>query len=71
MKGGETAIKYKIQIGDESIVAPLAAMYPELLKLTGPKYMIGQSQLGFESEDPKDELFLKEITVSNYFINNF
>ena len=64
---GEKCYRYKVQMGDELIIAPLSLFYPDLLKLTGPKFAVFQKPNEGDHEDPLDETFLRETTVRNKF----
>jgi len=53
-----------IQVGDECIVAPLSLFQPELFGVTGPKVVHIQQRAGGDPEDPHDENYLRETSVS-------
>jgi len=53
-----------IQVGDECIVAPLSLFQPELFGVTGPKVVHIQRRAGGDPEDPHDENYLRETSVS-------
>ena len=55
---------YQAQLGDETIIAPLSYFYPELFKITGNQSFVTQKPNEGDSEDPLDEHFLRDITVS-------
>lgn len=61
---GDIASTYTIQMGDELIVAALSLFYPDLLKITGPKNTITQKPNPGDPDDPFDENYLRETSVS-------
>jgi hypothetical protein len=59
-----------IQVGDEGIVAPLSLFQPELFGVTGPKLVHVQQRASGDPEDPHDENYLRETSVSCTFCEN-
>lgn len=57
-------IQYTLQVGDECIVAPLSLFNPELLQVTGSKLVHTQKRSVGDPEDPHDENYLRETSVS-------
>nr|CAD7605386.1 unnamed protein product [Timema genevievae] len=55
-------------VGDECIVAPLSLFQPELLGLSGPKVLQVQKLSTGDPEDPHDDSYLRETSVSNLTI---
>lgn len=53
-----------MQVGDECIVAPLSLFQPELFGVTGPKLVHIQQRASGDPEDPHDENYLRETSVS-------
>jgi actin-related protein 8 len=53
-----------IQVGDECIVAPLSLFQPELFGVTGSKLVHIQQRASGDPEDPHDENYLRETSVS-------
>jgi actin-related protein 8 len=53
-----------IQVGDECIVAPLSLFQPELFGVTGQKLVHIQQRATGDPEDPHDENYLRETSVS-------
>jgi actin-related protein 8 len=53
-----------VQVGDECIVAPLSLFQPELFGVTGPKLVHIQQRASGDPEDPHDENYLRETSVS-------
>ncbi|XP_064474750.1 actin-related protein 8-like isoform X2 [Ornithodoros turicata] len=51
-------IEYKIKVGDECLIAPLALFRPDILGLTGPKQVRVQHRNPGDPEDPHDENYL-------------
>lgn len=56
-------LQFIMQVGDEAIVAPLSFFTPELLGATDSSGIITQDRSQGDSEDPHDEIFLRETTV--------
>lgn len=52
-------------MGDELIVAALSLFYADLLKITGPKMMHTQKPNMGDPDDPFDENYLRETSVSD------
>lgn len=63
VRPGEPPSRYRVQMGDELLIAPLSYFYPELLRITGPKSVTTQRPNEGDPEDPLDENFLRETTV--------
>jgi len=59
-----SVVLVSIQVGDECIVAPLSLFQPELFGVTGPKVVHIQQRAGGDPEDPHDENYLRETSVS-------
>jgi hypothetical protein len=57
-----------MQVGDECIVAPLSLFQPELFGVTGPKLVHIQQRASGDPEDPHDENYLRETSVSWYIL---
>lgn len=55
---------YTLQLGDECIVAPLSLFTPELFGITGTKYVHTQKRSSGDPEDPHDDNYLRETSVS-------
>nr|CAD7456778.1 unnamed protein product [Timema tahoe] len=51
-------------VGDECIVAPLSLFQPELLGLSGPKVLQVQKLSTGDPEDPHDDSYLRETSVT-------
>lgn len=65
---GKPMLQFTMQVGDEAIVAPLSFFTPELFGATDSSGIITQNRSQGDSEDPHDEIFLRETTVNNYFL---
>ncbi|XP_037510953.1 actin-related protein 8 isoform X8 [Rhipicephalus sanguineus] len=55
---GKPLFEYKIKVGDECLVAPLALFRPDMLGVTGPKQSRGHPRNPGDPHDPLDEHFL-------------
>ncbi|CAN7992666.1 unnamed protein product [Ixodes hexagonus] len=51
-------LEYKIKVGDECLIAPLALFRPEMLGVTGPKQVRVQSRNPGDPQDPHDDNYL-------------
>lgn len=51
-------------MGDECLVAPLSLFQPELFKVTGIHNVHVQKRSAGDAEDPHDENYLRETSVS-------
>ena len=47
-------------MGDELLVAPLSLFYPDLMKLSGPKFITLQRSGTGDPDDPFDDLYLRD-----------
>lgn len=65
---GKMPISYTIQMGDELIVAALSLFYADLLKITGSKMMHTQKPNMGDPDDPFDENYLRETSVSDFVV---
>lgn len=65
---GEISSTYTIQMGDELIVAALSLFYPDLLKITGSKSTVTQKPNPGDPDDPFDENYLRETSVSTAYV---
>lgn len=64
MRAEKPALEYTLQLGDETIVAPLGLFHPELLAVTGQKGVVTQRRSAGDPEDPHDDHYLRETGVS-------
>lgn len=55
---------YFFKVGDECLVAPLSLFQPELFKITGTHNLHVQKRYVGDPEDPHDENYLRETSVS-------
>lgn len=63
-KPKSAVLQYTIQLGDEAIVAPLSLFTPELFAATNSRGITTQERNMGDSEDPHDEHYLRETSVS-------
>lgn len=54
----------ELKVGDECLVAPLSLFQPELFKVTGVHNVHIQKRYIGDPEDPHDENYLRETSVS-------
>lgn len=54
------------QVGDECLIAPLSLFQPELFRITGTHNVHIQKRSSGDPEDPYDENYLRETSVSAY-----
>lgn len=60
----QPTLQYTIQVGDEAIVAPLSLFTPELFGITNSREIHTQERNMGDPEDPHDEHYLRETSVS-------